>query len=83
MPPSSATAPSTSACTAASSVTSHGIDGTPSSAADSASRRSWASEIRTVAPSSMHRLAVAKPMPVPAAAVTTTRLPASSPCPGT
>ncbi len=36
----------------------------------------------TVAPSSTHRLAVAKPMPVPAAAVITTTLPDSSPCPG-
>ena len=36
----------------------------------------------TVAPSSTHRLAVANPMPVPAAAVTTTTLPVRSPCPG-
>ncbi len=36
----------------------------------------------TVAPSSTHRLAVAKPIPVPAAAVITTTLPVRSPCPG-
>ena len=35
-----------------------------------------------MAPSSTHRLAVAKPMPVPAAAVITTILPVSRPCPG-
>ena len=46
-----------------------------SASAASPSRRSWASDTTTVAPSSMHRLAVAKPMPVPAAAVTTTTLP--------
>ena len=36
-----------------------------------------------MAPSSTQRRAVADPMPVPAAAVTTTVLPASRPCPGT
>ncbi len=44
-------------------------------------RRSWASETTTVAPSSMQRRAVAKPMPVPAAAVMTTTLPSRSPWP--
>ena len=39
--------------------------------------------MRTVAPSSIALRATADPMPVPAAAVTTTVLPASSPWPGT
>ena len=46
--------------------------------AASPSRRSWMSLIITVAPSSAHRWAVAKPMPVPAAAVTRTVFPARS-----
>src|SRR3712207_3692698 len=51
----------------------------PSScSADSASRRSCLSDTTTRAPSSAQRLAVAKPIPVPAAAVTSTVLPASS-----
>ena len=50
-----------------------------SSAADSPSRRSWRSESITRAPSSAQRRAVAKPIPVPAAAVTSTVLPASRP----
>ncbi len=48
-----------------------------SSAADSATRRSWASLTSTLAPSSMQRRATAEPMPVPAAAVTTTVRPSS------
>src|SRR5437763_5269918 len=36
--------------------------------------------MKTVAPSPTHRRAVAYPMPVPAAAVTSTRLPASKSC---
>ena len=55
--------------------------GTRASSAVSASRRSWASETTTAAPSSRQRRAVAEPMPVPAAAVTMTTLPASRPCP--
>jgi len=39
--------------------------------------------ISTVAPSSMQRFATAKPMPVPAAAVTTTVRPSSRPWPST
>jgi hypothetical protein len=42
-------------------------------------RRSWKSLMRTRAPSSAARLATAKPIPVPAAAVTTTVLPFSRP----
>ncbi len=46
--------------------------------AASPSRRSWMSLIITRAPSSRQRFAVANPMPLPAAAVTSTVLPASS-----
>ena len=66
------------ACTLDSSVTSHGTLATPSSVAVSASRRSCRSLIITVAPSSTQRRAVADPIPLPAAAVTSTRLPARS-----
>ena len=46
----------------------------PIRSAASPKRRSWKSLIKTLAPSSAARLATAKPMPVPAAAVTTTVL---------
>ena len=83
-PPSVAMVESNSRCTCISSVTSHTTDAAaPSSAAVSASRRSCASLTTTVAPSSMQRFAVAWPMPVPAAAVTSTRLPSSRLWPGT
>ena len=77
MRPCSAMTRSNSACTLASSVTSHGMPSTPSSSADSAVRRSCLSETTTVAPSSCARLAVAKPMPEPAEAVTSTTRPSS------
>ena len=54
-----------------------------SSSAASPRRRSWMSLIITVAPSSAQRLATAKPMPVPAAAVTRTVLPSRRWCPST
>ncbi|COW45449.1 Uncharacterised protein [Mycobacterium tuberculosis] len=78
---------SISASTWAVDVTSHTTCSTrPSPSADnsaavSPSRRSWWSEITTSAPSAKARRAVAEPMPVPAAAVTTTTLPSRSPCP--
>src|SRR5207248_3271808 len=75
-PPVSLTTVSNRRWTSSSLVTSHGTARTPPScSADSASRRSWRSLRTTSAPSSAHRLAVAKPMPVPAAAVTSTVLP--------
>src|SRR5690606_4925423 len=89
MRPWASIAAANSACTCSSSVTSHGTArgrslplpsarGVPASdAAVSARRRSWASLTTTVAPSASSRRAVAEPMPVPAAAVTTATLPAS------
>src|SRR5690242_17918249 len=80
-------APSTSAATCASSVTSQPSDQTlsPCPAASSsraAASRLWCwSLIATRAPSSRQRRAAAPPMPVPAAAVTTTTLPSSKPWP--
>ncbi len=47
----------------------------PSCSAASSSRRSCLSLTTTVAPSSTQRFAVAKPMPVPAAAVISTTFP--------
>src|SRR4051812_7517381 len=82
MRPCSATTVSMSASTCSCTVTSQTTALTPSSAAVSFSRRSCQSLTTTVAPSSTQRLAVAKPMPVPAAAVTTTTFSASSPCAG-
>ncbi len=89
-PPCSSAARSNSACTWASSVTSHGWEETaeaPNSAASAASvsfsRRAWASLIRIRAPSSRNLRAVAPPIPAPAAAVSTAVRPFSRPWPGT
>lgn len=80
---------SNSARTWSSSVTSHGTaltDSAPNSPASSVlyslSLRVWVSLIRTRAPSSRKRRAVAPPMPAPAAAVITAVRPLSRPCPG-
>ena len=87
--PSSATAVENSRSMSSCTVTLQAADATgapassASSSAASARRRSWASLIRTVAPSSMHRRATAEPMPVPAAAVTTTVRPSSRRWPST
>ena len=80
--PTAAAAPANSACTCSSTVTSHGnaaATASPSCSAASPSRRSCASLITTRAPSAMQRSAVANPMPVPAAAVTSTCLPGEQP----
>src|SRR5438445_11196175 len=80
--PCSATAVSKRRWTSASCVTSAGTPSTPSSLAVSSRRRSCLSLMTTVAPSWMQRLAVARPMPAPAAAVMRTILPCSNSCAG-
>jgi hypothetical protein len=89
MRPRSEIAAAISSRTSPSSVTLHSRAGGrvpvsfPSSPAASSRRRSWMSLIITAAPSSAQRRAAAKPMPVPAAAVTSTVLPARSWWPST
>jgi hypothetical protein len=77
--PNCATVSSMLRCTSDSTVTLATMPCAPSSSAVSRKRRSCKSVIATCAPSSIQRRAVADPIPVPAAAVTSTVRPSNNP----